>query len=179
MKIDFQTLLVILFCTTLSLGQIPQQINYQGMLSNASGNPITKTYNVNFAIYNDVASSSAIWTETQTINVSHGVFNAQLGSSNPIPIYIFDGGDKYPGVQFGSDPEMSPRQKLNSIDYSFKAADAITLNDLPSSGFSAADYNHNSLYPHRDELYENDGTINQSTDLVNWNKLKDVSNKII
>ncbi|RJP63561.1 MAG: hypothetical protein C4539_16165, partial [Ignavibacteriales bacterium] len=156
------------------IAQIPQQINYQGMLTDAGGTPLTGTYTINFNLYNDATGSSALWTETQSVTVSHGLFSVQLGFVNPVPFYIFDGTIKYLGVQVGTDPEMTPRQKLTSVGYSFKSADAVTLNGLPSSSFSLSDHNHNSIYPLKTDLQGNDGTVNQTEDPISWTKIKDI-----
>ncbi len=172
--LSYLMLFVILLFVSNIIAQIPQQINYQGMLSDISGNPITGTYTINFSIYSDGTTTSSIWMETQSVTVSNGLFNVQLGFNNPIPIYLFDGTIKYLGVQVGTDPEMTPRQKLTSVGYSFKAADAVTLNGLPSSGFSLSDHNHNSVYPLKTDLQGNDGTVNQTEDPISWTKIKDI-----
>ncbi len=160
--------------SSLIIAQIPQQINYQGMLSDIAGNPITGTYTFNFSIYSDGTTSTSLWTETQSVNISNGLFNIQLGFNNPIPIYLFDGTDKYLGIQVGTEPEMRPRQKLTSVGYSFKAADAVTLNGLPSSSFANASHNHNSVYYTKSDVNTNDGTPNQTEDPISWTKLRDI-----
>jgi len=174
MRKEYFLFVFLLFISSLIIAQIPQQINYQGMLSDISGNPITGTYTINFSIYSDGTTTSSIWMETQSVTVSNGLFNVQLGFNNPIPLYIFDGTIKYLGVQVGTDPEMTPRQKLTSVGYSFKAADAVTLNGLPSSSFADASHNHNSLYYTKTEVNTDDGTVNQTEDPVSWTKIKDM-----
>ncbi len=174
MRKEYFLFVFLLFISSLIIAQIPQQINYQGMLSDISGNPITGTYTINFSIYIDGTTTSSLWTETQTVTVSNGLFSVQLGFNNPIPLYIFDGTIKYLGVQVGTDPEMTPRQKLTSVGYSFKAADAVTLNGLPSSSFADASHNHNSLYYTKTEVNTDDGTVNQTEDPVSWTKIKDM-----
>ncbi len=172
--LSYLMLFVILLFVSNIIAQVPQQINYQGMLTDAGGTPLTGTYTINFNLYNDATGSSALWTETQSVTVSNGLFSVQLGFNNPIPLYIFDGTIKYLGVQVGTDPEMTPRQKLTSVGYSFKAADAVTLNGLPSSSFADASHNHNSLYYTKTEVNTDDGTVNQTEDPVSWTKIKDM-----
>lgn len=43
---------VILLSAFTSSGQVPQLVNYQGVLTNMDGDPITGEYSVQFAIYN-------------------------------------------------------------------------------------------------------------------------------
>jgi len=73
-------------------GAISQVINYQGTLTDTSGNPVPDgQYGVVFNTYYDVATGgTSLWTETWNfgttpIVTSNGNFNAMLGTHNPIP----------------------------------------------------------------------------------------------
>lgn len=116
-----------LFCLAISslvLGQVPQLINYQGVLTDGSGNPIKGTRSIQFSIYGAATEGTALWTETQTVTVQDGFFSVLLGSVSPMPYNLFDGGERFLSLKVGSDPEMSPRKKLVSVGFSFKANDA-------------------------------------------------------
>ena len=74
--------LVLLVCLTgVSLADIPKLINYQGMLTDAGGTPLTDTVSITFKIYNDstaVAPSNKKWEETQSeVEVINGLFNVR------------------------------------------------------------------------------------------------------
>jgi hypothetical protein len=62
-----------------------------------------------------------------------------LGSTNPIsPQYLT--GETYLGIQVGSDPEMTPRQRMASVAYALRsiiAKNADTLDDMDSTDFVA------------------------------------------
>ncbi|AFH50883.1 Hypothetical protein IALB_3180 [Ignavibacterium album JCM 16511] len=66
---------------------IPQTINFQGVLKDASGNIVSNgDYNVTFKIYNAETGGTELWTETKLVNVVDGIFSTQLGSVTPITL---------------------------------------------------------------------------------------------
>lgn len=65
---------------------IPQLINYQGILEDAGGSPVTTTTSVLFAIWDDPAAGDSLWSETQSVTPdADGRFNVLLGSVSSIP----------------------------------------------------------------------------------------------
>jgi hypothetical protein len=104
--------------------EIPEKINYQGYLTNAAGVPVNETVQMIFSIYDVPTNGIPLWTETQNVSVSHGVYNVNLGDVNVISLAF----DKpyYLGVQVGTDPEMTPRIPLISVGYAFRAKVAET-----------------------------------------------------
>jgi hypothetical protein len=76
-----------------------------------------------FTIYNASTGGDVLWTETQTVTVTDGVFNVLLGSQNPILANTFDGNERYLGVKVGGvDPEMTPRKQMVSVPFAYRAA---------------------------------------------------------
>jgi hypothetical protein len=110
--------LLLLLGSTLSASATwPNLVNYQGQLTDSSGNAVSDgSYGVTFRIYTVSTAGSAIWTEAQTVTVSKGLFNAILGSttgpglSTLTPAQI--NGDLWLGITVGADAEMTPRQQL-------------------------------------------------------------------
>lgn len=114
--------LLVIFSIAGASPAVPQMINYQGRLTDASGNPLNGTYSITFKLYSVGTGGSAIWTETHSnVNVSNGLFNVLLGSTTPLDASKFTG-TTYLGVTVGSDPEMTPRQRLVSVPYALVAA---------------------------------------------------------
>lgn len=76
------TLFLIILCFV-GFSQVPQQINYQGIARDLSGAPITsQAINLKFEIKIGSAGSSAVYTETQTVNTnSLGLFATQIGKT--------------------------------------------------------------------------------------------------
>ena len=106
-------------------------IAYQGRLADADGNPLTGTYNMEFRLY-DVPEGGVplweeLWTGSNAVRVSDGLFNVMLGSLNPIPMDVVTGHDTlYLGITVGTDDEMTPRVQLGSVPW---AVQALTVPD--------------------------------------------------
>lgn len=105
-----------------SLGHtVPQLINYQGRLVDSGGSPVTGTKSIAFTIYDAATGGSILWQETQSIQITDGLFNVLLGSINPIDDSVFNGDSRFLGIKVESDPEGSPRHQLVSVGYAFTA----------------------------------------------------------
>ncbi len=58
---------------------INRQINFQGKLVDNNGlNVADSTYSVVFSLYTVSANGSAIWTETDSVTTSNGIFQVAL-----------------------------------------------------------------------------------------------------
>lgn len=116
--------LLVLFLESVS-GIIPQRINYQGRLADAGGNPLNGNYKFVFKIFDAETIGTGLWTETQdSVNITNGVFNIQLGSLTAISTEIFDSSpDRWleisVGPAGGSEQVLSPRIKFISQPYSY------------------------------------------------------------
>jgi len=120
---------------------VPHEINYQGWLgSTADTTGVTGTYTMTFTIYDAETDGNNLWSETHEVQVSHGVFNVILGSSNPIPAEIFTGVPLWLEVSVAGEV-LSPRQKLVSVGYAIHAESAQSA-DVASHAIYAdtADY---------------------------------------
>ena len=106
-------------------------IAYQGRLADADGTPITDTVNMEFRLY-AVASGGIflweeLWTGSNSVQVSDGLFNVMLGSLTPIPQSVITGNDSlFLGITVGTDDEMTPRVQLGSVPF---AVQALTVPD--------------------------------------------------
>ena len=117
---------------------VPGVVTYQGKLTNPDGTIVGNgTYSVTFSIYDVSSGGTALWSETQTVNVVDGIFNVSLGSSTQIPADILNNTALYLGIKVGSDSEMVPRQNITSTFYALKADDADKL-----GGTDSAEYAH-------------------------------------
>ncbi len=97
---------------------IPQTINYQGVLKDASGVVVPNgDYNLTFKLYDLPSGGSALWNETKTINVVGGIINTQLGSVTPITSATIVGA-AWLGITIGTGSELIPRITLTSVPYS-------------------------------------------------------------
>ena len=129
---------------------IPETINYQGYLTDNSGNPINATVSMTFRIYTVASGGTALWTETQSnVPVNEGIYNVILGSVASLGALPFDV-PYFLGVTVGIDSEMTPRQALTSVAYALTADTALNVPSnvinstmIQDGTISSADVNFN------------------------------------
>ncbi|MCI0512948.1 hypothetical protein L0128_07050, partial [candidate division KSB1 bacterium] len=86
------------------LAQIPQTISYQGVLTDANGNPVANgTYNIFFRLYDD-DSGNQRWTEGHNVEVTDGIFSVVLGTITPLNL-AFDR-QYWLGIAIGGGSEL-------------------------------------------------------------------------
>jgi len=111
-----------------TLAEVPGKISYQGRLTDNAGQPVVDdTYSVQFSIYTDSVISilPALWTETQMVTTSSGLFEVLLGSFNPINPDIFNGSVRYLGIAVSGNPESMPRTPIVSTPYAMAAGTVL------------------------------------------------------
>jgi len=111
-----------------AFGQIPEEFNYQGYLTDNSGNPISGNRVLTFKLYNADVGGDKLLTVQDTVNVDAGFFNATINvKSRPTEM---DFSDQYwLTIQIDSGEESSPRTRLTSTPYSLNAANAEDISD--------------------------------------------------
>jgi len=112
---------------SLSFGQVPSKISYQGILTNSTLIPIADgNYDVEFKIYNSPNDPLELWSETQTLNVQNGVFSTSSGEVNPINMDFRE--NYWLGITVGTEAEMTPRIQMVTVPYSFysQLSDGLT-----------------------------------------------------
>jgi len=74
------------------LASVPTVMNYQGRLTNSAGQPVTDgSYQLVFNLYSVSTGGTAVWTETQSVQLTGGIFSVLLGSVTPLPSSAFLG----------------------------------------------------------------------------------------
>jgi hypothetical protein len=115
----FSCLFILVLLFSLALAGIPKLINYQGMLTDNSGTPLTGSYNLTFKIWTDTTGGSSLWTETQNgIQVQNGLFNVILGKQTVLNLAF----DQQYWLEVGVGAETMPRIRFTSVGYAFRAA---------------------------------------------------------
>ncbi len=104
-----------------AFAQIDKNITYQGILKNADATIVTDgDYQLTFKLYDVESGGTALWTETQTVSVSNGLFSAYLGTETAITL---DFNSQYwLGITVASGSEMTPRTKIVTSPYSIFAS---------------------------------------------------------
>jgi len=110
---------------SVSLADIPMEINYQGQLTDDSGTPLEGTQMMRFYLYTIDIGGSPIWNEQQDVTVENGIFNVILGAVTPFVGDEFDVASLFLEIEiFTAGPgweTLAPRQKLTSTAFAMKA----------------------------------------------------------
>ncbi len=169
----------LLLLVSLCSAQIPEQMNYQVMLTDDADQPLAdQSVELLFRIYNVEAGGSQLWTETHDVATnSIGVASVVLGSTNPIHLLF-----SVPlWLQVEVEGEvMDPRRPLTAAPYARRAGEA----DHASEADQAVNSDHAvssdeldgipaSAWALDDDLWQ-PGTLNNPANPLEWTKLKSV-----
>ena len=110
---------VVLVFGLLAEAQIPKKMNYQGYLTDSSGNPVNGSYNMVFSIYKTPTGGTPVWQENRYVSVTNGRYTKNLGDN--VALILNEAVPYYLGIKVGSDSEMVPREMLTSTMYAFFA----------------------------------------------------------
>jgi len=114
---------------------VPRTLNYQGKLTDPGGVAINADLDMTFRIYSTETGGSALWSETHSgafqVEVIKGLFDVELGSITPINL---DFSVDY-WLELVVDGELlTPREKLSTVSYAFRAAIADSVAGGGSGG---------------------------------------------
>jgi hypothetical protein len=127
----FSTLILFFFAAFAAQVNAQATLSIQGTVQNYDGSAVEDgEYDITFKLYTQDAGGTAIWTETQTVDVTGGIYSTQLGLVNPLNVGFTT--VYYLGITLPGGPELIPRSRLTSAPY------ALSLigqgNTFPSSG---------------------------------------------
>ncbi len=134
--------------TLASTATVPRLIRIRGAVRDEAGQPLSGAIGVTFALYADQNDQTALWQESQTVQLdSGGNYSVLLGASNEegLPQEVFSAGEaRWLGVRPEGQAEQ-PRILLLSVAYALKAADTDMLGGKPASAFMLADSQSSSV----------------------------------
>ena len=167
MKYTISLLFSILFSCSL-FAQIPHTISYQGLLTDASGNPKPDgNYQFTFYLYETSSGGSSIWSEVKTLPVSKGLFSTSLGDTSPFGSSVLFDKPYWLGIKVETEPELTPRIAMTSSSYSFTTdKTVIPLNlegTLNGSNYILTGYNHGTGHGIQGVSTSGFGTVGIST----------------
>ncbi len=114
------TLILVISISNTAYAEVPQLINYQGILLSSENAPIITPVSVVFAIWDAEIDGDSLWSETQTVTPdTDGRFNVLLGAISPIPDSAFSG-DAFLSMKVETDEEMAPRSLLASVAHTYR-----------------------------------------------------------
>lgn len=110
---------------------LPLRFPFQGKLIDPLTNlPKNGPFSMQFKLYTAPTGGAALFSETQTVTVTNGVFSVQIGTIALLSPNLFSGASAYLGVTVGADAEMLPRQPLSMTPYAFTALQLVSDQDM-------------------------------------------------
>jgi hypothetical protein len=117
----------------------PQQIPYAGALSFESGAPYNGTVDLGVAIHTTAVGGAPEWSHTYAgLSVEDGALSVVLGGqgSPALNPAIFEATEVWIEFKVGDAPPLQPRQRVLSVPYALRAADAASLGGTPAAAFA-------------------------------------------
>lgn len=109
---------VLLCALTTAYAEVPPLVNYQGILLDADGEPVTTLVTVVFTIYDAPTGGYVFWDEERQVTPDdEGRFSINLGEVDNLTAEVFVWHECWLGIQVGADPEMTPRARLAAVPY--------------------------------------------------------------
>ena len=126
-----------------TVAPVPSLMNFQGRLAKPNGTPVTDGfYTVTFRIYDAQTGGNLRWQEqSPSVYARNGTFATLLGNITQLTDSIFNG-TVWLELQVNTDAPLSPRQRVTSVAYAFKANTvpdgAITTTKIADGAITAA-----------------------------------------
>ena len=149
----------LILSSSLSLSQVPAQVNFQGQLKTNEGHSLPNgDYDFIFSIYDSQTSTTPLWVEEHVVTVTDSIYKVLLGIYAPLTSDLFDSGAAFLEIRIFNDTGTStgewevlyPRMPLTSTPYSIRAGDADTLSGLDPSAYDQSDHAMNTTgNPHK------------------------------
>ena len=129
-KVTIFLIFMFVFCAA----AFSQSITTQGVLRDGTGHSVADgTYTITFRIYDNETGGAPVWETTESVDVTNGIYNVILGSTDDPLDMLNSDGSYWLGVEIGSDGEMTPLLKLSLSPYEF-AKMSGDENVFPSAG---------------------------------------------
>ena len=120
-------LLFVLALAGAAAADVPHVMSYQGVLKDSTGaNVPDGTYGLTLSLYTTSTGGAPVWSETQSVDTSNGVFDVLLGEVAPLPKLLFDQ-ELWLEIMVNYGLPLYPRTQLTTAPYAFRAAVAESL----------------------------------------------------
>lgn len=119
--------LLLALVASASRAEVPSSINFQGRLTDSAGNSLNGTQSIVFSAWDAVSGGSQLWSETQSVTLSSGIYNVSLGSITALSTAVFATPNAWLQIKVGADAAMTPRVKFQSVPYAFTAQLASSI----------------------------------------------------
>jgi hypothetical protein len=144
---------------------VPTLINHQGTILGTSGNPIDGVVTITYNLFDAAIGGTKLWTETQNIQVSKGIYNVLLGSINPLYPSVFNSENRWLEISIGGEL-LSPRNRLTSVPFALRSgsiaagsvnSDSIEFGSITANHLDSSILTFNKFSCSVDEVLKWDG----------------------
>src|SRR2546430_16407457 len=109
---------LLLICSNGFAQSLPQTMSYQGILNGGGGSPVADgSYQFVFSIYD--GTGTKVWTESQALTTTRGLYQAVLGKSSALPVPFPRDAELEVSV---NGTVLSPRSKLTGVPWALDLA---------------------------------------------------------
>jgi hypothetical protein len=128
--------MVMLITASTLFAQTPRSFSYQGLLLDASKNPVTGVHQVVVNLYESALEGSSIHSETFMPKFDNGVFSITIGTETALEADVKFDKQYWLGVSIDGSAEL-PRTALNSVPYAINSQTAQMANSLAPNATGA------------------------------------------
>jgi hypothetical protein len=162
------TMILMTACLLVSgaaIAQESQVIHFQGILTGPDGGRLrTDIYDVQFSIWDQESGGiDALWSETQAVEVTDGLFDVFLGDVNALSpdVFTYAEGEselRYLQIQVSGDDPMTPRTQIGKTPNSFVSS--RVLGDVQTGqGFIRMTVPPDDIHPVAEIMADDDNGI--------------------
>lgn len=130
MRRHLATLGVLAFLAPVVSADVPEMMQFQGLLLDSGGQPVNGPTDFVFTLYAQENALSPFWSETHSnVDVIDGVYSVELGETTPIAASALSGGA---WIQITVEGEtLTPRKQFLSVSYAMHAKTAESALSAP------------------------------------------------
>lgn len=100
----------------------PELLSNQGYLESVTGEPLTGTHDLTFALYGEAdATNPPVWSETQAVEFVDGTYSVILGRTEPVDADLLSLSALYLGLSVDEGALMMPLHEVVSVPYAISA----------------------------------------------------------
>ncbi|MBL7976446.1 MAG: hypothetical protein JNJ85_16120, partial [Candidatus Kapabacteria bacterium] len=133
---NFLLLALYILFSVMAFSAEPRVLSYQGVLTNTLQEPVTNgNYTLTFTLYDKESGGTPLWTETQSVTTSFGVFDTRLGITTPLTL-PFDT-QYYLGITIQGGSELAPRVALSAAPYALRSSESAVAQSLSPTASGA------------------------------------------
>lgn len=121
---------LVALCLPAVAAALPLELPQQGRLLDATGEPLTGSITLDFALWDAAEDGSSVWSETlSSVDVVAGHYSVVLGRENALDSYVLDGNSYWLSVSANGEA-FGARTPVLAVPYAVRADTAEAVSTL-------------------------------------------------